>query len=54
MLKIIIMHWVNLRAGILFSEEHESIAIRESGSRLPTLVLLHFHTPSKKECLIVG
>ena len=40
----------NLLSGIRLLEECESVAVRE----LPTLSLLHFCTPPKKECLITG
>ena len=49
----------NLRSGILFSEEHESIATQESAagrvvlfsslSQPPTFKLLYFHAPPKKK-----
>ena len=43
---------VNLRSGVLFSEERESIATRESEVR--NLALLYFRALPKKERLIAG
>ena len=40
---------INLRSGVLFSGERESVAAQESAVALP-----HFRAPPKKERLIAG
>ena len=49
---------LNLRSGVLFSEERERKATRDSAVsrsvRPPTLALLYFRVPQTKERLIPG